>query len=539
MRGFKGFVGVIFALMTIVSSASADDVALVLGDRAMSNFGNSWSRGEARIFSEQFDRAGFVVVEPRSRSVEDMLDAAGQVDSMLNRGNVDRLAIVILGPFAHNNRDNWALSDNAGHVTDMSVGAAGLSFNALSAMAARADRSVVIIGTGWQSPSVGTGISAGFGTIEPVNGVTYIGGETRPVGNFVRNQLLDSQNSLADLVQAAPTGINVFGYVAGHVGFMGNGGSGGNQSAAVEDGYWAAVRDIDTVEGYRLYLRTYPQGVNRKEARKRIKVLNNTVPVQDAEAIEAALNLSRQDRKQIQKNLKVLGFDPRGIDGHFGGGSRKAIANWQRTNRFDVTGFMTGNQMFVLRDQADDKRDELAAAQKDEERKDRAYWRITGRKGTEAGYRAYLQRYPDGLFSDTARQRLEEIEESKLEAQDHAAWQSALAGNTPAHYQSYLDRFPNGLYRQQAQQRLDAFGPAGPTAAQIAQDKAEERNVATMGVTRLIIEQRLAQLGMSPGKVDGRFDSLSREAIRRFQRSYNLPMTGFVSKRTMAKLLGG
>jgi peptidoglycan hydrolase-like protein with peptidoglycan-binding domain len=40
-----------------------------------------------------------------------------------------------------------------------------------------------------------------------------------------------------------------------------------------------------------------------------------------------------------------------------------------------------------------------------------------------------------------------------------------------------------------------------------------------------------------PGRVDGRFDENSRKAIRRFQRSRNLPATGYVGQATMVALL--
>jgi peptidoglycan hydrolase-like protein with peptidoglycan-binding domain len=56
-------------------------------------------------------------------------------------------------------------------------------------------------------------------------------------------------------------------------------------------------------------------------------------------------------------------------------------------------------------------------------------------------------------------------------------------------------------------------------------------------IARLLIEQRLTQLGDDPGAVDGTFDEATRRALRRFQRARDLPATGYVSQATMARLL--
>ncbi|UFS68449.1 peptidoglycan-binding protein (plasmid) [Paracoccus denitrificans] len=60
--------------------------------------------------------------------------------------------------------------------------------------------------------------------------------------------------------------------------------------------------------------------------------------------VEAALNLSRQQRSAVQAGLTRRGFDTRGVDGVFGQGTRNAIAAWQRANDESVTGYLTGAQ---------------------------------------------------------------------------------------------------------------------------------------------------------------------------------------------------
>src|SRR3712207_9047012 len=72
------------------------------------------------------------------------------------------------------------------------------------------------------------------------------------------------------------------------------------------------------------------------------------------------------------------------------------------------------------------------------QRADRAYWEETGARGDEAGLRAYVARYPDGLFAEDANDQLARIEELKrdqAQAQDRAAWDAARRTDTLAAYQ--------------------------------------------------------------------------------------------------------
>ncbi|MCB2122670.1 MAG: peptidoglycan-binding protein, partial [Rhodobacteraceae bacterium] len=121
-------------------------------------------------------------------------------------------------------------------------------------------------------------------------------------------------------------------------------------------------------------------------------------PLLQAQKAEEALALSRDRRREVQRNLSLLEFDPRGIDGLFGPGSRRAIAAWQKANRIEATGYLDADQLTRLQAQADRRAAELEAEararQAELDRQDRLYWEQTGAAGDEAGLRAYLKRYP-------------------------------------------------------------------------------------------------------------------------------------------------
>lgn len=67
-----------------------------------------------------------------------------------------------------------------------------------------------------------------------------------------------------------------------------------------------------------------------------------------------ALKLDRKAIAEIQARLKLIGFDPNGIDGVVGRGTRKAISSWQESRDIPVTGFLDQPQYSALRKQSED-----------------------------------------------------------------------------------------------------------------------------------------------------------------------------------------
>jgi len=71
------------------------------------------------------------------------------------------------------------------------------------------------------------------------------------------------------------------------------------------------------------------------------------------EASEKALALNRRARRQVQRRVKLLGFNPRGVDGVFGPGSRSAISAWQESRSIPTTGFLDAAQVAALNVQSE------------------------------------------------------------------------------------------------------------------------------------------------------------------------------------------
>lgn len=122
----------------------------------------------------------------------------------------------------------------------------------------------------------------------------------------------------------------------------------------------AEARRSGTLTAWRAYLTRFPNGAHRSEAEQEIARLSGAVlptepaplPADSAAATEAALALSREQRRQFQSQLTSLGYDAGIADGLWGRKTREAIRAWQSVNSATVNGYMTERQMRQIREQA-------------------------------------------------------------------------------------------------------------------------------------------------------------------------------------------
>jgi len=189
---------------------------------------------------------------------------------------------------------------------------------------------------------------------------------------------------------------------------------------------WSAAGNANTHEALEAYLATYPNGMFVREAQERLAALGPKMSPE--QRTEANLNLTRNQRRTIQRRLTLLGFNTRGVDGIFGPGSRRAISAWQKSERFTSTGYLDRLQLQVLETAAVQRQQELDRQAEEEraklEAQDLDFWRQTGSSGREDELRAYLKRFPKGIFAAEATQKLQQIEADRA-AQDNAGGRQA------------------------------------------------------------------------------------------------------------------
>ncbi len=535
-------------MMLGCGSALAEDAALLLGVERYSNLGRVVQAVDPTETGPALSRAGFKVLSAANMDKPEMRQLAK--DFRDAAGTADRLVVSLSGRFATDGTRTWFMARNITPpqiygVTDRSIAVETI----MLLLSQAAGQAVLLLGEDAGDDRVYDGhLRAGIGSLDIPQGVTVIRGRSGAIADILADAIaVPGQDVMRQARRAR--GIRIEGYQPDSLVMtpaaitVDAAENKEDQAAQQESTAWDSALAQDSAQGFLAYLGTYPDGRFAGEARNRLAEIRDE-PNRAARLEEEALGLSRDARRAIQRDLNVLDYDTRGIDGIFGSGTRRAVTNWQQQNGFAQTSYVTANQIARLDAQASRRAAELEAeaARKraEEERRDRAYWEETGALADEAGFRAYLERYPDGLFAQQATARLGEIEEARRQqarAEDRAAWDRARERNNRNAYRAYLDQYPNGAFTDQARARIAGTDQSNADAANQKQAAERERQLGLDPIALRLIEAKLQQLGLEPGAVDGQFDGQSRRALRRYQRDRDLNRTGYLDQATVSRLL--
>jgi peptidoglycan hydrolase-like protein with peptidoglycan-binding domain len=484
----------------------AESLALIIANQSYKDFGDARDAFDATLANDALRAAGYQVKTIRNLSRKGLAKAAPGIRADIE--DADQVILFISGHIVSTARESWLLTTDAKRQDGLVAGAYGLPIHVLADLLAdKAGAAVLLVGQSGSVQRLGKGLTYGFAAAAIPQGVTVFAGRTGDLADLLRDALLSPGTSIGEVAQNAPAGVTAYGFLPSRLGL---------------------VPGLSEGQG------DDPQP---QEAQKS--------PAELARDTEAALGLSRNARRQIQRHLSLLGYDTRGVDGIFGRGTRAAVTAWQKANDLEPTSYLTGNQITALADAADalalQLEEESRLRQPELDQLDAAYWRQTGRDGDEAELRAYLKRYPDGLFSDIARDRLQVFDDEHRDSAEIAearAWDLATTTNTEAGFDYFLGNYPDGVFADNARSRLQALREARQNTGTIQAAKQEERRVLASPITRLLVEQRLRSLGLKPGRVDGNINHDTRKAVRRFQRSAGLAVTGYINRATLVRLLG-
>ncbi|MGH1464564.1 MAG: peptidoglycan-binding domain-containing protein [Cognatishimia sp.] len=534
------------SFIAISTTADARDLALIIDQQDYRYLPDLRDDRALEQMSQDLQQAGFDVTHLKDSRLGAMRAALVSTQTIA-QSEPGRLLILMRGHVLGDGRDNWLVAQDARQPDGFDIGsksiALGSTHTALQAAAGQAILAVITqpaplsgladLATTQDAPAVPQGVTTVFGPqldvlqslsrfLEPgttSQDVAQSAGRAQVAGFLSRSVAFTAENN----PQQPPPPQQDFGELA----------------------YWSAVRDIGTTEALDAYLNRYPQGRFVAEARQMIaqQLSDQETQIQQA---EQALGLNRSQRRNIQKDLNTLGYNTRGVDGVFGPATRRALAAWQADKGYEPHGYLTLKQLRDLQEFARLRTAELAEEERRrraiQDARDRAYWQDTGARNTEAGYRSYLREFPDGVYANLARDRIQDIEDARRPSQDQrerAAWNTASQQNSLRSYQGFLDAFPDGLFATEAQARIATL------RNQASDDEARKRylrgeqSVAGNAAARLLIENRLSRLGLDPGPVDGDFTDQTRDALRRLQESRNMQPTGYVDQATMLQLLLG
>ena len=546
------------ALVSLAAGAArAYDLALVIANGDYEHLSDVNGAEDAGPLRLQLRRAGFEVVSAVDATRAEAQKAAAR---FLSRApEADRLLVVLNGRFLKSDRD-WFLMPVGSREDEGRAALPRRSLPASVLMDALDDhpreRAVMVMGTGPERGEVSPYLERGLIDLSRDQGFVLIGGGAAVANRFAREVLAEPGASFgvmdARRLRLAISGLSdpPMTFIPGDRTLLDasevdrQGGARGEDDAArAEREYWRLIRGLDSERAYAAYLDRFPHGSHAEQASRRLDSLRRD-PQRRMRAGEDALDLGREDRRRVQTALSMLGFDPRGIDGVFGPGTRAALAEWQRAQGFDPTGYLKAEQAGRLSEQAGRRAAEIeaeAAAQRAEARRlDAAAWAETSRRGDAAGLRVYLERYPDGIFADRAHERLAALEREArggAALSDASDWDEARESDRPRAYRRYIERNPDGAFVEAARARIAEIRGSRRDPERIEAARATERSLGLTPVTQGLIEGRLETFGFEPGTVDGRFDPDTRRAIRRYQRSRDLPPTGYLDQEAVVRIL--
>lgn len=479
------------AMMGLGLPAFAQDTALLMAVSRYDDLGRVSSGADLLRADDALGDAGFAVSTLSNGSGRDMARVLARFAT--DAEDADRLVVGLSGRFFTDGTRTWYLSADARRPTLFNMGETAVSLDSIMTVLSNTPgQAVLVLGldTG-DDDVIGTYLREGLGDLDIPQGVTVIIGGPSYVDDVLDDALAQPGGDVMAYVRDTRR-LRAEGYTPANLVFRGEGGSvAPRPSSDPTLVFWQDAQEADTADSYRDFIFRFPDSPYAGEARRKLDAIEND-PIRLDQRAEQSLNLTRNQRRAIQRNLTLLDYNTRGVDGIFGPGTRGAIRNWQQSNGFTQTSYLTREQINRIDAQASRRATEIAdeeeRAREEALRLDRAYWEETGARGDAAGYRAYLERFPNGTFAAEARTKLDEL-----------------------------------TNREQDQQNNEA--------------REQERRLNINPILARLIESRLDQLGFNPGRVDGQFDRDTRGAISRYQSSRNLPATGYLSEPTLARLL--
>lgn len=533
---------VIAGLMFAAPAAWAERLAVMIVNDQYQNYRNVSGLNRVPDLSWDFRQAGFETVILRNMTSADLRN--GFTDIAKRMAEAEKVVVVLAGRFNRVGDQTYLMTSDTRDVSIANVGAYGVALSGLYYTVQLAAGDAIVIAIEAADPqSMGWRLIGDFSPGDVPNGVSVLAGGAGDMTPVIRS-LLRPGKSLADVRQEKPNAVRFWGYAPRGRAFIE---AGPTPPPAPNPGIgdiqaWQQAANANTIASYRQYLSIFPNG--RYAAQARASIDNLQSPEQRARLDEEALNLNRDRRAKIQQYLTVLGFDTKGVDGVFGPNTRNAVSAYQGSLGAPRTGYLTANQVARIEQDGAQRVAEMqreAERQKAErERRDRDYWSVTGAPGTEQGYLAYLERYPNGIYSDTAKDALKEIERQNRRAarrEERLAWDDAVIAGTVASYQAYLDDYPDGRFAAEARARIENLRGPDMSEAERQQARAAENALGLDPFRRRLIEVQLQRLGFNTGPADGEFTNQTRNAIAQFQQQSGLPVTGYVSNELQVLLL--
>jgi peptidoglycan hydrolase-like protein with peptidoglycan-binding domain len=555
---FRNYLAVLCAL---ASPVVADDQALVIANGNYLHARNATGPSLAPAVAAKLRASGYRVEIGENLTKHQMDYTIAQFAQ--SASPKDHVVYVFLGHTLNADSNTYLTPVDLNSPSAGTIENTALNLNVVTAHAAKHSGASAIF-LGWTKPkkqllgsrkyafSTAPGLRYGLGEIDVPQGVLVVNGIVQRTVNAIETQFFEKDRSTRAAGNEMVGYIRSQGYLSLHA-YLNRGDIKVSPTpkpnprpvpeGGVEQSFWEFTKQENTIPAYQAFIKRFPNGRFTALAKKNLANLRAEASISPAERAERALNLTRDEKRDIQRALTVLGHDTRGVDGLFGPASRRAISRWQAQVRRATNGFLDGPQIRQLLQQGKDKRRALLEEAKRKrialEARDRDFWRATGASGQEYDLRVYLNEFPDGVYAEVAQSKLDKIIAEKTRHSgnaDRKAWNIAASANTDESYHLYLRQFKTGNFAEEAKARIRKLRTQDANRKKNAEALRVEKAMNLGPKMWLIVERQMANVGLKTGNVDGVVDGATRSALRQFQQSNGLPATGYMNPITLSRV---
>lgn len=328
MRGL--IFGAAFAVIAI--PAWAEDAALLLGVERYQTLGRFVGGNDVTDAERDLRDAGYGVDAQSNAQAADMRQTLQRFQ--VRSGDADRVVVALSGRFVTDGARTWMLSADAPKPAIFTVEQEAVSVESiLKVMAAVQGQSILLIGyDDGEEDMYDAVLREGIGNLDIPQGVTVVMGDPRNVSRLIGQTIVNPNGDIIEAVRSSRN-LTLQGFAPPALVMQ------RAQAPVVVDQprpyvvdrvaetlQWRRAVSEDTVEAYRAYLAAFPNGTFVQEANAAIQTIVSE-PNRAARLAEEALGLTREQRRSVQRDLSILNYNTRGVDGIFGNGTRAAVSN--------------------------------------------------------------------------------------------------------------------------------------------------------------------------------------------------------------------
>ena len=170
-------------------------------------------------------------------------------------------------------------------------------------------------------------------------------------------------------------------------------------------------------------------------------------------------------------------------------------------------------------------RDFYLASQSEDDEARRAY-EAAVRAGAVAAYRKVVKGFPGSTYAKLAQAKIDEFDDEDPPPSDASrAYEQTERAGTVAAFRAFIEQFPGSFEASLAREQI----------AKLV--KEEESHLGLSLEQRRLVQMGLLEAGHDPGSAGGMMDWGTREAIRGWQESNGLELTGYLTRAQMDTLV--